>query len=112
MVTSHKYTKLVQLCINPNVQRCSPLPTKFNFDFILTLAQLLYHKILKIMNTFDNIKHVKVSHTWHIVHKFNIHISIQLDLKRKSILQVSDTERYFQVIMAHAVLSDLYFQHF
>ena len=34
------------------VQRCSPLPTKFNFDFIFTLTQLLYHKILQIMNTF------------------------------------------------------------
>ena len=45
MVTSHKYTKLVQLCINLNVQRCSPLPTKYNFDFIMficTLTQLLY----------------------------------------------------------------------
>ena len=50
MVTSHKYTKLVQSCINPNVQRCSPLPTKFNFDFIFTLSQLLYYKILKLMN--------------------------------------------------------------
>ena len=35
MVTSQKYTKLVQSCINPNVQRCSHLPTNFNFDFIL-----------------------------------------------------------------------------
>ena len=55
MVTSLKYTKLVQYSINLNVQRCSPLPTKFNFDFIFTLTQLLYYKILQIMNTFDNI---------------------------------------------------------
>ena len=47
MVTSHKYTKMAQSCINPNVQRCSPLPTKFNFDFIFTLIQLLYYKILQ-----------------------------------------------------------------
>ena len=33
MVASHKYTKLVQSCINLNVQRCYPLPTIFNFDF-------------------------------------------------------------------------------
>ena len=36
MVTSHKYTKLVQL------QRCFPLPTKF----IFTLTQLLYVGLL------------------------------------------------------------------
>ena len=24
MVTSHKYTKLVQSCLNPNLQRCFP----------------------------------------------------------------------------------------
>ena len=42
MVTNRKYTKLVQPCINPNVQRCFPLPTKFNFDFIFTLTQLMY----------------------------------------------------------------------
>ena len=53
MVTSHKYNKLVQSCINLNVQRCSPLPTKFNFDFIFTLTPLLYNKILQIMKTFD-----------------------------------------------------------
>ena len=47
IVTSHKYIKLVQSCINPNVQRCSPLPTTFNFDFIFTLTQLLYYKILQ-----------------------------------------------------------------
>ena len=45
MVTNHKYTKLVQSCINPNIQRCSPLPTKFNLDCIFTLTQLLYYKI-------------------------------------------------------------------
>ena len=53
MVKSHKYTKLVQSCINLNVQRYSHLPTKFNFDFIFTLTPLLYYKKLQIMNTFD-----------------------------------------------------------
>ena len=49
MVTSRKYTKLVQPCINPNAQRCFPLPTKFNFDFICyrALTQLLYYRILQ-----------------------------------------------------------------
>ena len=56
MVTSHEYTKLVQSCKNLNVQRCSPLPTKFNFDFFFTLSQLLYYKILQKINTFDNIE--------------------------------------------------------
>ena len=60
MVTSHKYMNLVQSCINPNVQSCPPLPTKFNFDFIFTLAQLLYYEILKIVNNLDKIRHVKV----------------------------------------------------
>ena len=63
MVASHKYTKLIQSCINLNVQRCYLLPTIFNFDFIFTLTQLLYYKILQIMNNFDNIIwHVKVPH--------------------------------------------------
>ena len=56
MVTSHKYTKLVQSYINlnhVNVQRYSPLPTKFNFDSIFTLTPLLYYKKLRIMTTFD-----------------------------------------------------------
>ena len=61
MVASiNKYTKLVQSCINPDMQICFPLPTKFNFDFIFTLTQLL-HYLLQIMNTCDNIRHVKVS---------------------------------------------------
>ena len=47
IVTGRKYIKLVQSCINLNMQRCSPLPTKFNFDFIFTLTQLLYYKILQ-----------------------------------------------------------------
>ena len=78
------YTKLVQSCINLNVQRCSPLPLKFDFDFIFTLVtQLLYYKILHIMNTFDNIiRHVKVSHTWHIVQYSYLH-SVGLNEKKK-----------------------------
>ena len=53
MVTVHKCTKQVQSCINMhNIQTCSPLPTEFNFVFIFTLTQLLYYKILKIMNNF------------------------------------------------------------
>ena len=47
MVTSHKYTKLVQSCINLNVQRYSPLPTKFNFDFIFTLTHYSTTKYYK-----------------------------------------------------------------
>ena len=48
IVTSHMYIKLLhQSWINPTVQRCYPLPTKFNFDFIFTLTQLLYYKILQ-----------------------------------------------------------------
>ena len=57
------------------------------------------------MNTFDNIRHVKVPHTWHIV-QYSYQHSVGLE-KKQSILEVSDTERYFQVIWAHAVLSDL-----
>ena len=34
IVTSHKYIKLVQSCINPYVQRCSPL----NTNLTLTLS--------------------------------------------------------------------------
>ena len=30
MVTSHKYAKLAESCINLTVQICAPLPTKFN----------------------------------------------------------------------------------
>ena len=47
IVTSHMYIKLLQSCISPTVQRCYPLLTKFNFDFIFTLTQLLYYKILQ-----------------------------------------------------------------
>ena len=47
MVTSHKHTKQVRSCINLNVQRCSPLPTKFIFDFIFTPTQWLYNKYYK-----------------------------------------------------------------
>ena len=114
MVISHKCTKLVQSCINLNVQRCSPLPSKFNFDFIFTPTQLLYNKILQIMNTFDNIiRHVKVPHTWHIV-QYSYQHSIGLEKKqekqnknkktktKKDTLGLRYTEWYFQVILAHA----------
>ena len=81
MVTSHKYAKLVQSCINPNIQRWFPVPTKFNFDFIFTLTELLYCRILQIMNTFDNIRHVKVPHTWHTA-QYSYQHSVGLEKKK------------------------------
>ena len=43
MVTSYKYTKLVQSCIDPNKQRCSHSAKKIiTFDFIFFIFTLYY----------------------------------------------------------------------
>ena len=75
-----KYTKLVQSCINSNVQRFSPLPTKFNFDFVFTLTKLLYYKILQNENFLEHKTHKS---TAYMTYSSIYHICIQLDLKRK-----------------------------
>ena len=87
--SSHKYTKLVQL---GTVMHKSYLHKdvllylqNLTLTLIFTLTQLLYYKILQIMNTFDNIiRHVKVPHTWqHVVPivQYSYQHSVGLDWK-------------------------------
>ena len=59
------------------------------------------------MNTFDYIRHVKVQHTWHIV-QYSYQHSVGLEKQKGYFRSQILFKRYFQVILAHAVLSDLH----